>query len=332
MARTQTPTKTAGRTRLSNDELRDAKKELATALTRGDDKHLTAYLETLATTAANARRALGVFKRWSLPNRITLESQRKRLGESHVGLYAGVAQWRKLDRDVRSDARPKVIWAYAGQDEDDAVVAPAAGQAPTPARRGRARFVPVTVYDWTDTAYTDPEMIEPDWSVPLAAGDQATYDALLASSPVPVTVLDQPARAEHGVLTREGITLYNAASPLGNRIETLAHELGHHHLGHLDRLVAAKKGEERDAVRAECEQEAQLTAWLVMKILGLDEAIGNDVTVATATYLRSWTDPETGEAVEGTKRRMKMLTARLDPALTAAETIVDAYTAAADGC
>ena len=325
MAQTTTATKPATTKRLTTEELRDAKKELATALTRGDDHHLTDYLDTLVRTAANARRAHGVFKRWSMSNQLTLESQRRRLAESHHGLYAGTAQWAKLGRLIRDDSRPKVIWAFAGTDEDDQQQQP--GQ---PARHARARFVPVAVYDWTDTEYEDPSMIEPDWSVPLAAGDRATFDALVASAPTEVTILDQPSRAEHGLLTKDGITLYNASSTVGNQIETLAHELGHFHLDHLTRLAAASKGAERDEVRAVCEQEAQLVSWLTMKVLGLDEQVGNDVTVSTATYLRSWTDADTGEQIDGTKRRMKLLTQRLDVAMTAVDTIVEAYLAVAN--
>lgn len=338
--------------RLSRDEVTQAHEELRRALVGGSSDAALDYASTLARFAANERRVHGTFKRWSSNNLLLLEAQRRRRNLRHVGLYAGTRQWEKMGRAVRPDAVPMTIWVFSGREEDPA--AQPAGQAaptpptpPQPTRRQRQApqaaapqnqapqnpapqprhvfrgFIPREVFDYTDTAALDEDFVEPNWAVPLAIGDSATLERLVASSPVPVRFVDFGAHRENGTLNVAGIAIRDEM-PIGNRISTLAHELAHHHLGHLEVLANAKRAEQDDK-RAECEAEAGLAQWLVMKMLGLDESVGNEVTLAAADYLRSWLDPETGEAVDGHKRRERLLAARLERGLAAAERILDAF-------
>lgn len=337
--------------RLSREDVKKAHEDLRKALVAGSGSAPLEYAASLAAFAANARRTHGTFRQWSMNNCLLLEAQRRRRGLRHVGLYAGVRQWAKMEREVRKDAVPLTIWIYAGTDEDPQNAPPAAqgpaaapqapagtgsaanaqaanatpAQTATAARRVFRGFIPRDVYDYSDTVSLDPDFVEPNWAEPLAAGDRSTLDRLVASSPVPVRIVDFGARVENGKINEHGISVHSEM-PVGNRISTLAHELAHHHLGHLELIESAPRSK-REEVRASCEAEAGLAQWLVMKMLGLDESVGNEVTTAAADYLRSWIDPESGEEVAGHKRRERLLAQRLGRGLGAAETIVDAYLA-----
>lgn len=323
---------------LSRTDINAEFKKLRREVVTGDDTYISAYLARLADIAANARRTKGVFRQWSHRNHMMLSAQERKLGEHHVGLYAGPSQWTKLDRAVRDDARPKFIYRPVGGRPvpTDDVPAPQADENPDfdgdvetpPARHGRhigSRFALQAVYDWTDTYSLDPSFIEPDWSAPLAAGDQSTLDALVAASPVPVHFDGMAARREHGYLDRDGIHV-DATLPVGNQIFTLAHELTHHHLGHLETIAAAPKTH-REQVRARCEQEAALGQWLVCRALGFADSVGEELTANVAAYLRSWLDAD-GNELEGHKARLKLLNERLDKAMGAVRTILDDYVAA----
>ena len=357
--------------KLSPKDVNEAFEALRKEIVTGDDEHMLGYLANIATFAANARRVHGMFRRWSHRNHLLLESQRHRLNESHKGVYAGTAQWSKLDRVVRSDASPKTIWAFSGRKPAmtpatvpptptpaTTVIGPASisstAQVPTTVptvttivspvasvasvaplatshHAGGMGFMRVTVFDWTDTVSTNGDFVEPTWAAPLASGDRDVLADLVGASPVRVRFEDLGARNENGWLTSSGITV-DSSMPLGNQISTLAHELVHHFANHRSRQAAASakivKGEamsERELVHARCEQEASLGQWLVMKMLGLDEQIGNEVGAAAATYLRSWVDPETAEEINGHKRRLKLLNERLDVAMAAATQVVDAF-------
>jgi hypothetical protein len=311
--------------KLDRKQVTDAYAELRKAIVTGTDEHLVAYLSDMARMAANGRR-IGLFRRWSHRNHMMLAAQRRQFGEQHIGLYAGAKQWARFERSVRVDARPKVIWAYSAVPVFAAVEDDGTQDADRKVVGHRPGFQLVDVFDWSDTVADDPDFVEPNWCLPLAVGDAATRDALAASSPVPVRFVDVGSRNENGWLDATGITV-DSSRPVGNQIATISHELGHLELGHLERLADTQHSANPDEVRAECEQEAELTQWLVLKMLGLDEEAGNDLTAKTANYLRTWIDPNTGDDVAGHKRRGKLLDARLDAAMSAAEKIIDRYLA-----
>lgn len=322
---------------LTRTDIQTEFKKLRREVVTGDSTYMARYLDRLAALAANARRTKGVFKRWSHRNQMMLTAQERKLAEHHVGLYAGHAQWAKMDRAVRDDARAKFIYRPvggrpAGNDnhDGDAVAAEAPADHgefvttddETPRQQHVARFALQSVYDWTDTYSLDPTFIEPDWAAPLAAGDQATLDTLVASSPVPVHFDGMAARREHGYLGDDGIHI-DASMPVGNQIFTLAHELTHHHLGHLE-LIRSAPAARREQVRASCEQEAALGQWLVCRAFGFDDSVDEELTENVAAYLRSWLDAD-GNEVEGHKARLRMLNDRLDTAMGAMNTILDQY-------
>jgi hypothetical protein len=322
---TTTTTATASAvTRLTRAEAQECFEELRRRIVTGTDEDMVNYVSELASLAANARK-VGMFRKWSSRNYMFIESQRRRFGENHIGLYAGTAQWRKLARVPRDTARPKKMWAFvppaAIRDEG---LTPEELRAANAAHRSRPAFRLVEVFDWSDTVSTDTDFVEPNWAAPLATGDNKTLDRLVSSSPVPVQFLNLGGATANGYLDATGITV-NSDLPVGNRISTLAHELVHHQLGHLAVLGNTAEQGEQDEVRARCEQEAALGQWLVMKMLGLGEEVGNDITTQAANYLRTWSDPDSGEEIAGHKRRGKLLDARLDAALAAADAIVERF-------
>lgn len=339
----------------ARDELKIAADALLDEVVNGTDDVTQRYVARLAAEAANAHRVHGIFKRWSAHNRSYLHVQVKRRGASTKGLFAGVEQWRKLGRAVRPEelTRPYRIFGSpvvnvrnprpaaaqgAGapaqaQPQPAQPAAPAAGAGNAPAVHRMYRKPPIIeVFDWTQTYSTDPEYVEPDWETPLAVGDYTTLHTLVTSSPVPVVLrTDIGGMNENGWLNVDGITV-DASRPLGNQISTLLHELGHHYGKHLEMLTdtrAAGAGDDGLAqVRARCEQEAALTQWFALTMLGLDEQVGNDITAAASAYLRSWlrTDEDGNEVpVEGKKLKRKLLGQRLDAAIDAANAIVTAY-------
>jgi hypothetical protein len=280
-------------------------------------------------------------------NTFYLHAQVRRRKASVKGLFAGVDQWRKRGRSVRDGEKPYVIFGppsflvrtpNAAQPGTQAAAAALTGQqqgqqppaAQQPVRMFR-RPPTIEVYDWTQTEADDPDYVEPDWAVPLAYGDLDTLHLLAGTSPVPVTFTDLGSRNEHGWLDSAGITA-DSSRPVGNRISTVLHELAHYHLEHLEKLnstaAPVANDDEQSSLYAQCEQEAALAQFLAMKMLGLDETVGNNVTQAAGEYLRSWlrTDSD-GKTVtvEGHKTKRKLVLKRFDAAFKAADKIVSAY-------
>lgn len=374
-----------GRTTV-DDELMEALKDgvenLVDEIVNGTDEHWQAYAARLAHERTLGIR-LGIFKTWSVRNVFYLHAQVRRRAESVKGLYAGKDQWAKLGRQVLEDATPYVIFgaplyrvraqaanaaqqngqqngqAATGQTTNaSAANAPAAntqGTNTTQAQAQQPQYVmrtgrppAIEVFDWTQTVSLDPDYIEPDWAVPLAYGDVETLHRLVRTSPVPVHFRNIAARNEHGWLDSTGITLDDTMA-VGNQIFTLLHELGHHHLGHLEQLnstttpmpagvtsggLPTETEQEKQAIeaaadlRARCEQEAALVQYLAMQMLGLGESAGNDVTKAAGDYLRSWirtTKDGTSEPVAGHKPKRKLILNRFNDAFDAADQIVKAY-------
>lgn len=296
---------------LDRADVNAAMRDLGRELIHGTDDQLHDYLDRISTVARAAARNHEMFRRWSHRNRLMLEAQRRRLGENHLGLYAGVRQWARIDREPRDDARAKAIWAARTPKPDDDDSDDDSGDGGDRPRPGAPRFVLVPVYDWSDTRPTGDDVDEPDWAEPLGGGDEATLARLVASSPVPVTRRDLTGRVEHGWLGADGITIA-AQRPFGGQVWTMCHELAHHYLGHRD------DGTPRDRA----EQEAELAAYLAALALGVDT--DGAATRNAAAYLRHWTDRD-GNAVEGTKRRIKLLVRRLDRAQSAVDEILAAY-------
>jgi hypothetical protein len=303
---------------LSKEELQAAVKELDREIATGTDEYRLNYAVGLAEVAARGIRVAGAFKRWSAANWRFIQAQTR--GRVVVGLFAGVRQWEAMDREVKADARYVALWVPTTRiverdgEEKEALL----------------RFSLGAVVDYSDTVSTCADFVEPSWEVPLAEGDQDTLDALVAVSPVPVRFENLGGAAESGFLSSRGyIVVDNDPSrSVGNMIGTLCHELVHAELGHLARIAGATDPVDE---RAACEQEAALGEYLLLKMLGLDEAVGNDVTKAAAEYLRSWTD-EKGQDLEGHKSRSKLFTRRLDASVVAVEAIVRRYVAHTTAC
>jgi len=181
------------------------------------------------------------------------------------------------------------------------------------------------IYDWSDTISIDPEFIEPSWESPLFAGDEATLEALIEAASIPVKFQDLGGRSEVGHTDGDEIVIDTGSSAaprlVGNLISTLAHELVHVELGHPGKLALIKDKQERSDARAGFEAEAALGEFLLLKSLGLDEAVGAEITKSAADYLTSWLG-EDGIFIEGHKGRMKLFDARLERARVAVDAII----------
>jgi hypothetical protein len=294
-------------------------KEMRRELVAGPPEAALLHALSLAEFAERARRVHGTFPMLSTNNRLLLESQRRRLSESWKWLFAGKDQWAKLGRTVRTDATVKTIWLPRIAKVDN----PQPGEDDTEFRGFIARAV---YYDYTDTVATDPDFVEPNWDVPLAVGNRATLDALVdvaVKLGLTVRFEDWAARNENGALYADGRIVVDESLPLGNQIKVLARQLGVHHLSHTAKVAAASAAD-RSEVAETCAAEAALTELLTMKMLGLDESVGNEVTASAANYLRNWVAAD-GTAVEGHKKRIELLEARIQPALAAASAVIDSY-------
>jgi len=338
---------TAPVTTMSEEDLRASVEELLDEIINGDDDCWQQYAAQMAAeTAAGFK--MGLFKTWSSTNRLYLAAQVRRRGQRVHGLFAGVDQWRQRNRSVRPGEEPYIIFgppqyfarvqqpAQAQQNQQGQQAQPGQQnqQQPQPAQPARVlrfrRPPAIAVYDYTQTVSDDPDFVEPDWGVPLAGGDLTTLETLARTSPVPVRFVDIGSKIEHGWLDKDGITV-DASQTVAQQISTLAHELAHHHLGHLEQLIStAGSDDDPDTaqVRARCEQEAALAQFFVMKILGLDESVGVSITAAAGAYLRSWmkvNDDGTTTPIAGHKGRRKLLKQRFDAAFRAAQAITVAY-------
>lgn len=334
--------------RVSEEDLRASVEELLDEIINGDDSCWQRYAEQMAQeTAAGFK--LGLFKVWSSTNRLHLAAQVRHRGTQVHGMFAGVDQWRKRNRSVREGEEPYIIFGpptylrraaqqgAAAQTQAGQPNQPTQQQQPSAQQQANAqqpapqvcfrRPPAIEVFDYTQTVSDNPDFIEPDWAVPLAGGDLSTLETLVQISPVPVVFTDIGSKIENGWLTKAGITV-DASMPVGNQIWTLTHELSHFHLGHLDRLASTKPGEDDQDERAQCEQEAALAQYFTMKMLGLDESVGVNVTAAAGAYLRSWIKDNgdgTTTPIAGYKGRRKLLKQRFDVAFRAAQAIAAAY-------
>lgn len=323
---------------LTRSEVQESFEQLRREVVSGGDEEIGSYLTELAHLAANAHRVSGSFRRWSHRNHLMLESQRRRFAETHRGLYAGRAQWRKLDRSVLPDARPKLIWAALGSknETDAAVQTPkvpqgvrstttsavrSASTAPakvTPATSAKASSVAckrssfkgfrlVEVFDWTDTVSNDPDAIEPDWEAPLVGGFRATLDSLAEAAPFSVVFAPLGGVEGHLRMTDREVAIEESL-PVGNRIAALCRAWALHDLGS-DKSVPVP---DREA-------EAVVASVLACQMLGLDT--DGAATRTAATYLRCFAEPD-GTPIAGIKRQLKMLNGRLDRAMTIANSVV----------
>lgn len=311
------------------DPLKDAANELVDAMVASNGARTMEFAAQLAAERARAHASTGAFPLRSLNNRLYLEAQARKRGEDPKFLFAGVDQFRKMERAVLEDAKPYKIYGprcFDVKDVDEF------GQETTRTVFRRAHPI-LDVYDWTQTRSVNPDYVEPDWETPLAAGDNETLRDLMKAADIPVELRDLSASNSHGHYDGEKIVIDETAA-VGNQIVELTRQLAHHVLEHPPvgtrqaRTRVTELGQEPYTARYVAEQEAALTGWLVAKALGLDETVGNEVTAQCAEYLNRWTKFDKNGVVidlEGIKSRRKLVVERLEVALKAADTILSAY-------
>lgn len=277
-------------------------KDMRRELVAGDDDNVVTYALELAEFARNNHLVHGVFPRLSTNNRLLLEAQRRKLGESWKWLFAGVEQWRKMGRSVRPGATAKVIWLPRLKNDPDA-----------PDTKKFAGFVSRAVYyDYTDTQSDDPNFVEPAWDTPLLVGDENGLNELALVNNVRIAYGDISALNAPFSIDGSTIMLEETAS-IGNRLMSLAQALAAVELKHDERR---RHGESEDTL--DC--EAALTAMIAVKLLGFDDP-DDSITKAAGRYLRRWDDAD-GTPIAGHKRRIQLLDERVDTAIETAWLLV----------
>jgi len=328
----------------AREALRESVDDLVDEIVNGDDSSWKAYADKLAAERTLGLTVFGMFKPWSSNNMFYLAVQSHLRAQSVKGLYAGVDQWRKRGRSLREDQKPFVIFGppkitRKRRDDDPAAAAPAGTPAVKAVAKPAGKAETVTfwcrppvleVYDWTQTVFDDPDEKEPDFTVPLSAGDQGTLDTLVSSCPVGVRLLNLAGTNDRSYLDASGITLDDSA-PVANQIFALVGELAHHHLGTLDAVNSTRVdpgAADYSEAKAELVQVGALAQYLAMKMLGLD---GDDLTAAVGAHLRAWVRTDkagvTAEVV-GYKSKRKLVMRRFDAAVKAADKIVGGFVTA----
>lgn len=322
--RKTTKAPTEGTDRLDADTLIDSLVENTPAAS-------LAFLEQLAAERARAQ-DLGMFKLWSIRNRCALETQARRRGNTARRMFAGTKQWEEnLGRIVRPEELDKPFYiqgarAFSYDVEDD-------NTGETVTRTGVRLAGKLKVYDWTQTVSLDENNIEPDWEVPVAAGNHTTLRQLAASSEHPVAFANLGGAASHAAFDGTTITIDDSI-PVGNQIFALATALAHRVMATPLNHGAAPTATERAALAddvALTASQATIVGWIVARALGLDEASNGAVTQLAQDYLHNWTkiNPDgTTMELAGIKSRRKRLTARLEDTLKVADAVLAGYTKA----
>lgn len=261
---------------------------------------------------------------WSLTNRALAYQQARARGAHPVGFYGGLRQWDARDREVIPGAQGTLIWApvassgrTAAATDDDSETGPQPGEQSLRelGRSSRVGFAQVRVYDWTETRRKDGAQ-DPDWAPTIPGGSEALYARMVASSPLPVVEDSTGSRTgkAHGWTDGRKIVI-DSRKPVGDRLHTLAHEMAHNDLDHPGRVT---RGE---VTREQAEQEAETTAYLVVRSLRLGDDTDKAATKGTAAYLRSWTQAD-GSTPAGHKARWKALSERVGVATDSAHRIL----------
>lgn len=301
-------------------------------IVNGTDEHWQNYANQISEEVA-AGLKMGLFKTWSPNNRLLLRSQARSRGRSVHGIYAGEKQWAARDRVITEGEKPFYIYGppsyivRGNATDDDENTEETQQNRPAPGTRVWRRPPLIPVYDYTQTTSTDPYYEEPNWVTPLAGGNLETLHRLVELSPVPVKFKNMPSRKERGWLDETGITV-DASQSIGQQIWTMAHELAHYHLGHLDQIGSTRNHDEAEKIRQRVEQEAAMTQYFILKMLGLDEEVGMDITTAAGSYLRSWIKVEqdgTETELQGRKSRRRLLKKRFADTFAVAQNIVTEY-------
>lgn len=304
--------------------MRDLRRSLV-ADDADDDEALAFAAEIARQRLAAVGRGAATDSGWSLNNRALVHQQAAKRGASVVGFFGGRRRWDARDREVIPGAVGYLIYAPVvgspgtgsgrAQDNEDSGSLPGEQSLSDLGRSSRVRFAEMRVYDWSETRRKDGQP-DPDWSPTIPGGSEALYERLSRSLPLPVEEDATGSRtgAAHG-WTDGRVVVVDSRKPVGSRIATLAHEAAHVDGDHLGRIA---RGE---MTRDEAEQEAGLTAYLVVRQLDLGGDTDKAATKAASGYLRSWTTPD-GTDVAGHKSRWKLLADRIGPATDSAHRIL----------
>lgn len=316
---------------------------LARQIFAGNGEAINKLLDANAAAIANLRR-LGEHVYYSPANcaRILAADSGRDYAFRFVVLAKG--GWERNGRTVREGAEP--VWLYgpkfarriagavpAQQQAQPAAAtqppaAPAAGQGgqqpDEPRERYATGFRLYEAYDIVDTVANDEDNPGPDLLTPLGAGDITTRDQLVRTSAARVTFADLSATVEGYRVTRDLITI-DENTRIGNQIHTLVLANARWHLENPDEPTEQRTTRKpKVELRREIEQQTALAGWLAMKMLGLDEEVGNDVKGATIAYLTNRVNLE-GKELAGHNSVFSLLQARMAPAHKAAAKVLDAY-------
>ncbi len=229
------------------------------------------------------------FHHYSFSNQMLIAMQTK----SQATRVAGFKTWQGMNRQVRKGEKGIAILApkTIRKDATDSAGKPIVGPDGKPAKKSVViGFTAVSVFD---VSQTDGEPLPDGESMTTLSeepppGFQEDLTAAITESGYAVSYDDIPGSARgftdphsHRVVIRSGMSE-------ANQVNTLAHELGHIKVGHIERLDEYHSG--HNGNRGAFEVEAESISYVLCRNQGMSPDVGDK----SGRYVAGWgnTDPE----------------------------------------
>lgn len=203
-------------------------------------------------------------------------------------ICAGAKTWRSgFNRTIREDQRgkglailaPRMAWVTAKDAEGNDVL----DENGKPKREFRVvGFTTTTTYDISQTEGDPMPELRPALSETPPDGLIDDLEAAITAKGYTVSYGKMPTAETRGYTTTDGRVVIRDDLGPADRAKTLAHELGHIQLGHIDRTGDYHTGP--DGCRGEMEVEAESFAYVLSRLNGMS----TDLSTNSSRYLNSW--------------------------------------------
>lgn len=203
-------------------------------------------------------------------------------------ICAGAKTWRSgFNRTIKEDQRgkglailaPRMAWVTkkdaAGNEIKDE-------NGKTKREFRVVGFTTTTTYDVSQTEGDPMPELRPALSETPPEGLIDDLEAAIAAKGFTVSYGRMPSAETRGYTTTDGHVVIREDLGPADRAKTLAHELGHIQMGHLDRTDDYHTG--ADGCRGEMEVEAESFAYVLARLNGMS----TDLSTNSSRYLNSW--------------------------------------------